>query len=126
MTFCSRIKQRSGYEQTKKRLGSRAAYQQSAFYWKLNLTTPPHGDRPWEIAHIDHTQVDVELVCSRTGRNLGRLWATLLVDAYSSVTTQSHLTFHGMWKGEIGSRMAHANHCDFLYLAVSSTKSFKP
>ncbi|OKH32561.1 hypothetical protein NIES2119_25850 [[Phormidium ambiguum] IAM M-71] len=36
VTFCKRIKQRSGYEQTKKRLGSRAAYQQSGFYWELD------------------------------------------------------------------------------------------
>lgn len=93
VTFCNRIKQRSGYEQTKKRLGSRAAYQQSAFYWELDLTTPPHGDRPWEIAHIDHTQVDVELVCSRTGRNLGRPWATLLMDAYSRRILAVYLTF---------------------------------
>ena len=39
---------------------------------------------------------------------------------------KAELTFHEMWKGEIGSRMPYANHCDFLYLAVSSTKSFKP
>lgn len=36
------------------------------------------------------------------------------------------LTFHGMWKGKIGSRVAYANHYDFLCLEVSSTKSFKP
>ncbi|MBW4458134.1 MAG: LysR family transcriptional regulator [Nostoc indistinguendum CM1-VF10] len=39
---------------------------------------------------------------------------------------EADLTFHGMWKGKIGSRMPYANHCDFLCLEVSSTKSFKP
>lgn len=93
VTFSSRIKQRSGYQQTKKRLGSRAAYQKSNFYWELEFTTPRHGDRPFEICHIDHTQLDIELVCSRTGRNLGRPWATLLIDATSRRILAIYLTF---------------------------------
>ena len=93
VTFSQRIKQRSGYRQTKKRLGERAAYQQSSFYWELQFTTPRHGDRPFEICHIDHTQLDIELVCSRTGRPLGRPWATLLIDAYSRRILAIYLTF---------------------------------
>lgn len=93
VTFSSRIKQRSGYQQTKKRLGSRAAYQKSNFYWELEFTTPRHGDRPFEICHIDHTQLDIELVCSRTGRSLGRPWATLLIDASSRRILAIYLTF---------------------------------
>lgn len=92
-TFSSRIKQRSGYQQTKKRKGARAAYQQSPFYWELKLTTPRHGDRPFEIGHIDHTQLDIELVCSRTGGPLGRPWATVLIDAYSRRILAVYLTF---------------------------------
>jgi transposase InsO family protein len=92
-TFSSRIKQRSGYQQTKKRKGARAAYEQSPFYWELKLTTPRHGDRPFEIGHIDHTQLDIELVCSRTGRSLGRPWATVLIDAYSRRILAIYLTF---------------------------------
>lgn len=92
-TFSSRIKQRSGYQQTKKRKGARAAYQQSLFYWELKLTTPRHGDRPFEIGHIDHTQLDIELVCSRTGSSLGRPWATVLIDAYSRRILGVYLTF---------------------------------
>jgi len=30
------------------------------------MTTPRHGDRPYEIGHIDHTELDVEIVCSQT------------------------------------------------------------
>ena len=93
VTFCARINQCSGYEQTKKRQGHRAAYQHSTFYWELDLTTPPHGERPWEIAHIDHTQIDVELVCSRTGRCLGRPWLTLLLDAYTRRILSVYITF---------------------------------
>jgi len=93
VTFCSRIKQRSGYQQTKKRQGHRAAYQQSAFYWELEFTTSRHGNRPFEICHIDHTQLDIELVCSRTGRTLGRPWVTLLIDATSRRIIAVYLTF---------------------------------
>ena len=92
-TFNTRIKKRSGYQQTQKRSGSRAAYQQSPFYWELKLTTPRHGDRPFEIAHIDHTQLDIELVCSHTGKPLGRPWATVLIDAMSRRILAVYLTF---------------------------------
>lgn len=92
-TFTKEVKRRTGYEQTKKRQGRRAAYQYESFYWEISSTTPRHGDRPFEIGHIDHTELDVELVCSRTGRNLGRPWATFLVDAYSRRLLAVYLTF---------------------------------
>lgn len=82
-TFSRAVKQRPRYEQTRKRAGARAAYTQEPFYFELSLTIPRHGDRPFEIGHIDHTQLDIELCCSQTGRNLGRPWATFLVDAFS-------------------------------------------
>ncbi len=82
-TFCNAVKQRPRYEQTRKRAGARVAYTHEPFYFELSLTTPRHGDRPFEIGHIDHTQLDIELVCSQTGRNLGRPWTTFLVDTFS-------------------------------------------
>lgn len=91
--FTKEVKRHSGYEQTKKRQGHRGAYQRELFYWELDRTTQRHGDRPFEIGHIDHTELDVELVCSRTGRHLGRPWATLLIDAYSRRLMAVYLTF---------------------------------
>ena len=82
-TFTAAIRQRPRTEQLRKRQGKRAAYQQQPFYWELTVQTPRHGDRPFEIAHIDHTELDIMLVCSRTGQVLGRPWLTLLVDAFS-------------------------------------------
>lgn len=82
-TFINEIKRREGYSQTLKRSGHRAAYQLESFYWELELTTPRHGDFPLHICHVDHTQSDVELRCSRTGRVLGRAWITFLVDAFT-------------------------------------------
>jgi transposase InsO family protein len=82
-TFCLATRRRPVFESTLKRKGRRAAYTHEPFYWALDPTTPRHGDRPLEIGHIDHTELDVELVCSHTGRVLGRPWMTLLTDAFS-------------------------------------------
>lgn len=82
-TFSRVLARQPKHAQTEARQGRRAAYQQEPWYWNLTPTTPRHGDRPWEIGHIDHTQLDVETVCSQTGRNLGRPWASFLTDAYS-------------------------------------------
>jgi putative transposase len=92
-TYRLAIRRRPVLEQTLKRQGPRAAYQQQAAYWELDFKTPPHGDRPFEIAHIDHTELDVECVCSRTGRVLGRPWLTLLTDAFSRRVLAFYLTF---------------------------------
>jgi transposase InsO family protein len=92
-TFARAIKGRRGYLQTFKRKGRRAAYGLEDFYWELDQKTPRHGDRPWEICHIDHTELDIECKCSRTGQNLGRPWLTLLTDAYSRRILAIYLTF---------------------------------
>jgi putative transposase len=93
VTFYHHLNQQDQYKQTKKRQGVKAAYQKSTFYWELNLTTPHHGDRPLEICHIDHTELDIELVCSRTGELLGRPWATVLLDAFSRRVLALYLSF---------------------------------
>jgi putative transposase len=82
-TFTRAVNRRPRAEQIGKRQGPRAAAQAAPFYWELTPTTPRHGDRPFEVGHLDHTQLDVELICSRTGRPLGRPWATFLTDAFS-------------------------------------------
>lgn len=92
-TFAQAINRRAGEQQTRKREGRRRAYDQTMFYWELELTTPRHGDRPFEIGHLDHTQLDLELIHSTTGRNLGRPWATFLSDAFSRRLLAVYLTF---------------------------------
>jgi transposase InsO family protein len=82
-TFCQEVSRRPIYEQLLKRKGRRAAYKAEPTYCELNMTTPRHGDRPFHICHIDHTELDIELLCSKTARNLGRPWLTLLTDAFS-------------------------------------------
>jgi putative transposase len=82
-TFALTIHARPSYEQTKKRQGSRTAYVHEPFHFVLELSTPRHGDRPFELGHLDHTQLDIELVDSETGQLLSRPWYSLLMDAYS-------------------------------------------
>jgi putative transposase len=93
VTFCTAVRERPKFLQTLKRQGRRAAYTHSAFFFELEPTTPRHGDRPFEIGHIDHTELDVEVVCSHTGRPLGRPWMTVLIDAFSRRCLAFYLTF---------------------------------
>ena len=92
-TFCLAVHARSGSLQTRKRQGERAAYEEEPFYWELELRTPRHGDRPLEIVHVDHTELDIELRSSCTKRVLGRPWLTLLTDAFSRRVLAFYLTF---------------------------------
>src|SRR5256884_327046 len=93
-TFCHAVRHHDpSYEQTLKRKGRRAAYGLEPPYLELELTTPRHGDRTFHICHIDHTELDIELVCSHTGQNLGRPWYTILTDAFSRRLLAIFLTF---------------------------------
>lgn len=91
-TFIKLVYQRPRYQQVLKRAGRRAAYQHEPMYWELSMTTPRHGERPFEIGHLDSTQLDIELVDTH-GQNLGRPWLTLLMDAFSRRIVALYLTF---------------------------------
>ncbi|MCI0628550.1 MAG: TnsA endonuclease N-terminal domain-containing protein [Acidobacteria bacterium] len=92
-TFRLAVSRQAGFNQTFKRQGRRAAYRQEPFYVELDLKTPRHGDRPFEIGHIDHTEMDVEVICSHTGRVLGRPWMTILTDAFCRRVLAVYITF---------------------------------
>jgi putative transposase len=93
-TFCAAVGRRPRYAQILARQGSKAAYKvQEQFHFYLERTTPRHGDRPWEIVHIDHTEWDVELRDPETGKVLGRPWLTMMTDACTRKVLAHHLTF---------------------------------
>ena len=75
-----------------KRRGARAAYASQPFAW-LDQTTPRHGERPFALAHLDHTELDIVLISSLTGKPLGKPWATFLTDAYSRRILACYLTY---------------------------------
>lgn len=74
------------------RRGRRAAYAAQPFCW-LDQTTPRHGERPFALAHLDHTELDIELISSVTGKPLSKPWATLLTDAYSRRILACYVTY---------------------------------
>ena len=92
-TFCLAVRSRNRFKQTLKRQGPRAAYQHGPFYLELELKTPRHGDRPFEICHVDHTQLDIELTDSTGKHVLGRPWMTLMLDAHSRRILAIHVDF---------------------------------
>ncbi|WP_018930904.1 TnsA endonuclease N-terminal domain-containing protein [Gracilibacillus lacisalsi] len=92
-TFTKNIHKTPNHEKDKKRKGNKAAYKNGEFSFYLNFDTPRHGDRVFEICHIDHTQLDIELVCSITNENLGRPWLTFLIDAFSRRILAFYISF---------------------------------
>jgi putative transposase len=80
-------------EQAYSRAGRKEAYQLSAWHWRLDETTPRHGQRPWEVAHIDHTQLDLQLLDARFRRTTRKVWATALIDGYSRLVLAVVLSF---------------------------------
>ena len=91
-TFRRRITRRSRADQPQTQRATAAA-QEEPWFWELEQTTPRHGDRPWDVVHIDHTQFHIELVSTRTGRPLSGPWATFLTDAVSRRLVAVYLTF---------------------------------
>lgn len=92
-TFRAEIKRRREDVIAKARLGRKASYSLTEFQWHIDQSTPRHGERPFQVGHIDHTELDEELVDSRTGANLGRPWLTVLLDANVRFVLAFFLTF---------------------------------
>jgi transposase InsO family protein len=92
-SFCLAVRQSNKFKQTLKRQGPRAAYQHGPFYMELDLKTPRHGDRPFEICHADHTELDIELTDATGAHRLGRPWMTLMIDAFSRRILAVHVDF---------------------------------
>ncbi|OLE55613.1 MAG: hypothetical protein AUG51_02315 [Acidobacteria bacterium 13_1_20CM_3_53_8] len=92
-TYRNAILARAGQKQEEKRKGSRAAYQHEEFYWWLDEKTPPHGERPWQICHIDHTPLPILLVNPKTFKVLGIPTLTLLIDAFTRLILAFYLSF---------------------------------
>jgi putative transposase len=92
-TFGKRIDQWMTDRGTCIREGKRRAYQHGEFVQVLHHETPVHGSRPFQYIHIDHTQVDMELISEESDQPLGRPWLTLAVDAYSRRIVGFYLSY---------------------------------
>jgi transposase InsO family protein len=92
-TYRNEILARAGRKQEEKRKGTRAAYLHEEFYWWIDVKTPPHGERPWQICHIDHTPLPILLVNPKTFKVLGVPTLTLLMDAFTRRILAFYLSF---------------------------------
>jgi putative transposase len=92
-TFYRELARLTTQEVTKARLGKRAAYASAPFFYSLDQTTPRHGERPLARAHLDHTQLDLVLVSSVTGKPLAKPWATFMTDAYSRRVLAAYVSY---------------------------------
>jgi putative transposase len=80
-------------EVTTERHGKRAAYRDQPRFFYLDRTTPRHGERPFAVAHLDHTELDILLISSITGKPLAKPYATFLTDAYSRRLLAVHVSY---------------------------------
>lgn len=83
-TFQAEIKRVTTPEELKKaREGEKAGYDLELPYTSIDRETPRHGTRPFAIAHIDHTQLDLQFVSEANGMEMGKAYLTVMLDAYT-------------------------------------------
>lgn len=92
-TIIGRVKAQSDTQDVRLRHGKRRAYQQDEFVSVLYADTPINGSRAFQYVHIDHTQSDIALISSQTGKSLGRPWLSFAVDAFTRRIIGFYLTF---------------------------------
>jgi hypothetical protein len=93
-TFRAAINKRKAYDVVLAREGKRAAYEHETFYWRLDMNTPRHGERPFDIAHIDHTELDIQLSDRLFGIMYERPWLSIMIDAYSRKVLAFWISFN--------------------------------
>lgn len=71
--FAARCDTKDRREMTESREGRRKAYCRFGFNYRLRRDCPVHGDHPWDVGHIDHTQLDIVAALKGGGR---RPWLT--------------------------------------------------
>lgn len=91
--FQQQLKRLHTIQIERRRLGDKAAYNREEFYWQLELGTPRHGDRPFDIAHIDHTELDITLWGLKNMEEIKRPWLSMMIDAYTRMILAFVLTF---------------------------------
>lgn len=92
-TLIARIKAVHQQTADRARHGNRVAYQNSEFVSVLYADTPVHGSRFLQYVHMDHTELDIELVSLSTGKPLGRPWLSVAIDAYTRRIVGMYLSY---------------------------------
>lgn len=92
-TVLARIRARDQHKDREIREGAKNAYDTEEFVWVIDRSTPKHGERPFDIGHIDHTQVEIQLVGRKFGERTAKPWLTILFDAYTRCVLAFVVTF---------------------------------
>jgi putative transposase len=93
-SFLAEIKKLKTPEVLKKaREGEKAGYDLELPFISLDRETPKHGTRPFEIAHIDHTVLDLQFVTEGTGVPMGKACLTVMIDAFTRKILAWVITF---------------------------------
>jgi putative transposase len=92
-TLIDYIKSHQSERDVRTRHGKRMAYQHGEWTDYLQYDTPMHGGRPFQYIHVDHTQLDIELISSRSDKPLGRPWLSLAVDSFTRRIVAFYLTY---------------------------------
>ena len=94
-SFLAEIKRlKTPEELTKARSGEKAGYDLELPFISLNRETPKHGTRPFEIAHIDHTVLDLQFVTEDTAVPMGKPCLTVMIDAFTRKILAWVITFN--------------------------------
>ena len=92
-TFYRMINDMPRYERLLKTQGSRVAYQEEPFYFDPETAMSRHGDRAFEVAHIDHTKLDLQTVHSKTQKKHGRPWLSVMFDSCERRVLAFYITY---------------------------------
>lgn len=103
-TIRLRLKQTSGRERTRRRLGEAAAY---ALH-DPSKGSIPDADWPLAIVQIDHTLLPVIIVDDEHRKPINRAWITLAIDVYSRVCLGMYLSLDPPSAMSAGMCISHA------------------
>ena len=92
-TFYKMLNDMPKYDRLLKTQGSRIAYQEELFYIDPEMASSRHGDRAFEVAHIDHTEMDLQTIHSITLRKHGKIWLTIMFDSFSRRVLAFYITY---------------------------------
>ncbi|MCA3000508.1 MAG: DDE-type integrase/transposase/recombinase, partial [Rhodocyclaceae bacterium] len=92
-TFTQARKSFDIHEVKKNHHGEKAAYDLKP-YLTIDRYTPRHGERPWEVGHIDHTTFDVQLKTNAAGGKTRKAHLTVLLDAHTRYVLAWVLSFN--------------------------------
>jgi putative transposase len=91
--FYNFLERKRTKETEEERKGSKALYFSTFVGAGIAGVSDTAGRHPFDVVHIDHTELELIIVDEETGEDLGRPWLTLVVDAYTGAALSWYLSF---------------------------------